>query len=90
MIEHLSIQGRPVMEIITETKPGPNQGVQYAISYEEHSKIQSSLDHYKLEQKNFTLDKILDSYFCHYGLKKATEILLEKKIIAYESNSIIL
>lgn len=87
-INHTSIQGRPVVDIITETQ-GYNKGKLYAIAYGSTCKHTSLIEHYGLSKENFPLHRIIKDYIAYHGIQKAVEILIGKGIINTNNRPIV-
>jgi hypothetical protein len=91
IINHTSIKGNPLIEIVTEQMPGINCGKKYGINYNHNSRNKSSIEHYGIKHNvAFPLERIIKDYITHYGITKAIEILIGKGIINTENRAIII
>ena len=91
IIKHSSINGNPLIEIVTEQIPGPNCGKKYGINYDKNSRNKSSIEHYGITHNvTFPLERIIQNYITHYGITKAIKILIGKGIINSENRQILI
>ena len=85
-VTHKAIKGNPLLDIEREICPGPNEGVEYGVSYDTDSTyggciVKSSLNHYTVKDEQFPLYVIIRDYMLYFGPEKGVEKLLEKRII---------
>lgn len=79
-IKHISIYGRPVVQIIV-SDAGINAGQHYAVSYGSSAKHTTLIQDNLKAHTEFPLWRIIKDYITHYGYEKAVSILIEKGII---------
>ena len=85
-VTHKAIKGNPLLDIETETRPGPNEGTKYGVSYDTDSSygrciVKSSLNHYTVKDEQFPLYVIIRDYMLYFGPENGVKKLLEKRII---------